>query len=854
MRFRVFGTLAVLVAAVGVLAVGVSTAAAKSSTNPYYNYAADPQTTNIPWVAWAGETVKVTRCFGLGDSQVGQDQFNSSIYRDKSGSPVIGEFDKSDWSGAADQPPFFQIGTGDQTSRQVQPTWNANGGVCFSTNVTSEKAGLERIKFSISTDLGKYLNFVLGQDVIFQQDLYVIWMWDSNPVLTESDSVGAYQVGDTGGSGSFDPIADSNGWKSFQPGLVKVVVTGTFPMGNDFAGYDFSGTASGTSTISMPADWPWLASHFAEDYTLGSTYPGATPNRWDIHDDTTAAEGHVATSGCTTLIDTSESVDNCNGAYGNDPDLGPFSSIFGLVGTQNDAYGPFDPIRSFETLLSDGNLNADDAPMPALRVDVGLTNAGADHSVGSLSKADKSAIFNRSDAVYGGTTADNADPHNLYAPFYKAYVPAVVPIIDENTTSGVEGSIGGNYGNWLTSGAYGVPTTEQSQFIYDYWDTFTLDSSGGPNDCYGVDGNAISQPWGATQVAVYTDEHGEAYVQFNPANGRDGEGIVLTPDGNGRCDVYTGSLVGTATIQAESVYPAQQPADPANSGKPKLSDVITKTVNFTPNKVLTCIPKGVNEAYCVETVTDFEGNPIRARVEFTLQAATGSQPKSWGPENNAFGGFDPSGQTLQTWDTDYVDLTTSAATGQAAIYVHSSTGACIDVTAENLGTQNGGAGITRDFDFNPTSGTTCGSNDGTGGSSGTGDSGSGGGGGGGGADTGTAGGGAVTATSTATPVSVAAPAPTVQKVTTPKVVKKTSKAAKAVKMTLVSARIISTRQGHFLKARVNSTAKYATLRITVINKKGKHHVFLRRVRTNHVVRVAHLKLAPSVRTVRVAVA
>ena len=85
---------------------------------------------------------------------------------------------------------------------------------------------------------------------------------------------------------------------------------------------------------------------------------------------------------------------------------------------------------------------------------------------------------------------------------------------------------------------------------------------------------------------------------------------MLTPDGNGRCDVYTGSLVGTATIQAESVYPAQQPADPANSGKPKLSSVITKTVNFTPSKVLTCIPKGNNEAYCVETVTDFEGNPI----------------------------------------------------------------------------------------------------------------------------------------------------------------------------------------------------------------------------------------------------
>ncbi len=178
--------------------------------------------------------MKVARCFGLGDSQVSQDAFASSQFNH--GSPVIGEFDKSDWSGAVDQPPFFQIGTGDQTSRQVQPTWDANGGVCFSTNVTSEKAGLERIKFSISTDLGKYLNFILGQDVIFQQDLYVIWMWDSNPVLTESETTGAYKVGDPGGSGSFSPIAASNGWKSLEPGLLKVQVTGTFPLGNDYAG------------------------------------------------------------------------------------------------------------------------------------------------------------------------------------------------------------------------------------------------------------------------------------------------------------------------------------------------------------------------------------------------------------------------------------------------------------------------------------------------------------------------------------------------------------------------------------------------------------------------------------------
>ena len=34
--------------------------------------------------------------------------------------------------------------------------------------------------------------------------------------------------------------------------------------------------------------------------------------------------------------------------------------------------GPFDPQAANETLLSDGRLNADDAPMPAMRIDVSI--------------------------------------------------------------------------------------------------------------------------------------------------------------------------------------------------------------------------------------------------------------------------------------------------------------------------------------------------------------------------------------------------------------------------------------------------------------------------------------------------
>ena len=59
-------------------------------------------------------------------------------------------------------------------------------------------------------------------------------------------------------------------------------------------------------------------------------------------------------------------------------------------------------------------------------------------------------------------------------------------------------------------------TTEQEPGIYDYWDTFTTSYSRGYNDCKDVLGHPIPLPTGKTGVAVYTDEHGEAYVKYIP--------------------------------------------------------------------------------------------------------------------------------------------------------------------------------------------------------------------------------------------------------------------------------------------------------------------------------------------------
>ena len=56
---------------------------------------------------------------------------------------------------------------------------------------------------------------------------------------------------------------------------------------------------------------------------------------------------------------------------------------------------------------------------------------------------------------------------------------------------------------------------------------------------------------GADHVAVYTDEHGEAFVAYNPNTG-----FRWNADSNGRCNLVPGTL-GTATITAEALYPDQ---------------------------------------------------------------------------------------------------------------------------------------------------------------------------------------------------------------------------------------------------------------------------------------------------------
>ncbi len=837
MRFRLGVTFVTLLAAMTALFVwaGMASGATKAT---YIQYAdpTDPQNTNIPYLAWAGETVKVTKCLNF-------DGFDGVL--PSSLTNLSGTLNISGWSGddVAPNAPFFL-----QSNSQgltVNGSYIRGRGLCWSGLVTSEKAGLATLKLAVNDiNLERYFTDSKsngGQGVLFEHDFLVIWMQSQAPVITEVPT-----PGDPAGDGTFKPVLQSDGSYAFEPGLIKAEVKGTFPLGRNWSGL-------GHPTVTLPDDWAWLQDHFAMDASpLGSQGPGAAGslygfNRWDIHDDDLTTEGHTDGSFCTDMTDSSltvDAVDNCLGSRwsGWGAGLGPFSNIFG--GTDSWAVGPFDPIRADNTLLSDGKVDAGDAPMPALRVDVSL---GAASTAGTLSQVDKSDIYIRD------ASKPASSEHNLYAPFYKAYIPAAWGSLN-NPTSGVYGaSFANNYASFLTQG-FGLPsgvaapaTVDNSLYrnapLYDYWDAFPLVTQDGYNGCYDVSGDPFPLPTGNLSQAVYTDEHGEAYVQFNPD-----EGNVLTPDSNGRCDIYTGSLVGNATITANSVYPDQIPTW---DGGNKVSNTLAKTVDFVPSKVLACVPKGTNEAYCVETIKDLEGNPVEgAPVEFSAQAGQGASPTLGADSTNGVPPYDTTGQGGPSVNTGpiyaggFIDLTTNGK-GEAGIYVHSSTNQCIDVSVENVGTRNGGAGIFRDVDFNPTSGAACsngGSDNSGGGGTTTGGTTTGGKPAGGGS---TSGGGQVVL---ASPVSISAPAPTVAPVS----VAKTTKVVKA--MSLVSASVVKTRTGRYLSVRVNGSAKTAKLRITLINKNGKSHIVLRTVKTNHVVRVANLKLAPTVKSVRVGLA
>ena len=446
----------------------------------------------------------------------------------------------------------------------------------------------------------------------------------------------------------------ANDTPSTNNGLVQVRVTGQFPIEDQppattNADYFKTITGGGNPTyITLPNQYVALANLMAASST---EYQGKDGGLWDIHGsptNTLAVQGHAGDGpGAThypaglcqydgTLFNqTTDVVDDCLSTGGAHPTGNPFafSRVFGDVTSVGFTIGPFDSQAPNATLLSDGTLNTDDAPMPALPVTVSIGKGG----LGGLYGVSKWLIYSHD---FDGSPASplslptptsaltSTGTANLYNPYYQEYIPSTQRPISE--ASGITGVYNG--GGAASSGDDFVGFSDGHTSPYTFWtalDGSTTDSkpvsngcleydstidggtdrdefnSQNPADATGIvegttpvtqDGHTFNVPDGLfyygtpyypTSVVVYTDERGEAYVDYNPGTGWYNS---ITADGNGACDLQGlyGKAIGTSSITATANYPYESvPYGPIGT-----SNTLVKTVDSEWSKTLTAYPKG----------------------------------------------------------------------------------------------------------------------------------------------------------------------------------------------------------------------------------------------------------------------
>jgi hypothetical protein len=538
----------------------------------------DPMTTNVPYTAWAGTQVRMVKCS------------NELVGLPRNGLSVTVE----SWSGSPAYMPHVIAPSIDfikSTKRDER---------CARFNVVSLGDGLARIKLKAFDD---------DRLEILEHQFLGIWMQLGVPSIDEvgaADPTGgpvgsATEVGDPAGDGAFLP--------SSKNGRVQVKVTGSFPH-----------PAGPGGRFTLPSDWSMLAGAMADSDDPTDPAPAM---RWDIHDDTLKTEGHVA-GFCRPAVPVAiDAVDNCRGGDER------FSRVFGDFGRDD---GPFDPVR-LPTLLSDGKLDAGDAPMPAARVDISIapnTNPATDiGGAGALEKADKTEVYSRDG---NGTPSD----HNLYAPYYEQYVPGTAAEELDPAASGTD---------WLVQNNFGLNYFDR----YDNWDTIPLKTvlatETGCNRTVdfegGVDDDPRLTPSGDQTVAVFTDEHGEAQVEYEPfAGGFYYDAVGATLNANRGCDLQDVSVLGRSAISAIAKYPGQPVDFPAMS-----SATINKTVGNQFDKSLRWYPKGpgaanANANIIVAHGQDVDGTPfageracfiVDARADSRGQLFSGVIPTAAGP-------------------------------------------------------------------------------------------------------------------------------------------------------------------------------------------------------------------------------
>jgi hypothetical protein len=703
----------------------------------YFSHQLDPQSTNVPYLAWNGEEVRLESCASLGGVSYGNAETAFSVNdggRGRVTIPITPSFLVEDWSGT-------QQSTNEEP--QIEPNsvdtfltddFQGGPGICVEGDAVSLYPGMARIELDVTASL--QINTILGNlglgsaQTLFKTQYLAGWMTLNDPTLKEMASTdfgdstdAANLLGDPSGNGIFNAGAND--------GSLDVHVTGTMPMTGAWLNKFPAGS------VTLPNDWVDMAQKLASDNNPVDMTPW---DRWDTSGDSADTEGHSLASGCATAGSSSvppetaganyiaantyvptsylDNGDNCDYSTGsnttaNGGEIGPFSTAFGLSG--DEAIGPYDPIDGFDTNLPDGNLSTQDAPMPAARVDVAIAkNTGGTDTggVGSLEAADKTQSYSRD--LTGDSTA-----HNLYAPFYDEFIPATGR---GNASSGIDGAvITGDFPNFIGTS---INFDDFNGGVYHFWDALPVAQNwGGATACFNEDPyqgglsdtdtnpkDFWQKPKGASDVAVYTDQNGEAQVLYNPGTGfyfdqlpQGSANNGVLHNGDNGCDLqnFLGKPIGTSAITATAKYPFK-PVD----FDPTTSNTVTKTVDSLWSKTIGAEPKGDGEPQAQIVAVhaqDITGAPYTDEVVcFTATNAALS------PFFGTAGGVSYAGEKSVTdpatanGNGDRTCVTTDDY-GNAAVVAIQSEALPVDVNADFVQ-----EGIMRDVTYTGDSGTTVG--------------------------------------------------------------------------------------------------------------------------------------------------
>lgn len=652
--------------------IAMVAASPASATVPTKGF--DTQEANVPYLAWRGEHVRLGYCDN-GESIPATDNVSWAL-EDWSGDPANGSVPV----------PQEMFGT----------RHNING--CVYTDFVSQKAGVAFIKLVVSDP-------TTGAN-LFEKQFMVGWMNLTTPIVTGGGLVNAgdcnlQQLESTLLFSLPDPFRVCDP-KIDNRHLITATVKGTIPLLANFSEWGLG------DHLTMPDDWAKWANVAARSYLDHSTADYIT--NWDIHDQmTTSPDTHVASLVCdlgTNLPGTTDTVDNCPLTTGTAPNttttfgnlFGGFSTVFGTLSRANNSIGPFDPLYPQDTLLSDGNLDAGDAPMPAAQIDVDIQpNSGSvtdTSGVGFLYPSFKSEHHSRDNL---GTSA----AHNYDQPFYYQYIPATDRPMDAAGSSpyaptggaqpsGIDASSDADgFNGFLWNGLY-----QNWQFAYEK-------SYGplAPSHCLNyrsLPGDNLTYrplPSGYNSVSVYTDEHGQAEVNYVPGMGFYFDNLGALHNVDGGCDLQNIDPIGTANVNVTARYPYQ----PVTAIDPAAAPV-HYVVHSLFSKTLAAYSKGpgpenANVRVILAHAQDIDGSPLQNEVVCWSQQGAGYIHLF--PTSQAGGTIlDQNGATvavinaLQAKQGYFIDpfsgrqCTTTDANGNTAIEVGNSEGGSVDVMSE----------------------------------------------------------------------------------------------------------------------------------------------------------------------------